>query len=115
MMDEEQQVVAEGCRRSRAEAEQLVAEYEASGMSKAEFCQQRGLALTTLARYQKRRQQAQTEDARSSRWLAVEMAGSPAAGASGLVVVLVGGRRIEVGCGFDAKTLEQLLSLLEPA
>ena len=50
-----------------------------------------------------------------SRWLAVELSGAHLAGASGLAVVLTGGRRIEVGRGFDAKTLEQLVSLLEPA
>jgi hypothetical protein len=45
----------------------------------------------------------------------VELSGAHPAGASGLAVVLSGGRRIEVGCGFDAQTLQQLLSLLEPA
>jgi hypothetical protein len=34
-------------------------------------------------------------------------------GSSGLAVALPGGRRIEVGCGFDAQTLVQLLSVLE--
>ena len=32
-------------RRSRAEAEQLVAEYEASGWTGVEFCRERGVAL----------------------------------------------------------------------
>ncbi len=49
------------------------------------------------------------------RWLAVELSGAHPAGASDLAVVLTGGRRIEVGRGFDAKTLEQLVGLLEPA
>ena len=47
-------------RRSRAEAEQLVVEYEASGMSRAEFCQKQGLSLATLARYRKRRSARQS-------------------------------------------------------
>jgi hypothetical protein len=98
-------------RRSRAEAEQLVVEYEAGGMSREEFCQKHGLALSTLARYQRRREPGQEEGAR---WLAVELSGAHPAGASGLAVVLTGGRRIEVGRGFDAQTLQQLLSLLEP-
>jgi hypothetical protein len=102
-------------RRSRAEAEQLVAEYAAGGMSREEFCQKHGLALSTLAQYQRRRKQAQDEDAGRSRWLAVELSGAHAAGAGGLAVVLTGGRRIEVGRGFDAQTLQQLVSLLEPA
>jgi len=102
-------------RRSRAEAEQLVVEYASSGMSQAEFCQKHGLALSTLARYQRRRAQGQDEGAGPSRWLAVELSGAHPAGASGLAVVLTGGRRIEVGRGFDTLTLQQLVSLLEPA
>jgi hypothetical protein len=53
--------------------------------------------------------------AQACRWLAVELSGAHPAGASGLAVVLTGGRRIEVGRGFDAQTLQQLLSLLQPA
>ena len=102
-------------RRSRAEAEQLVVEYEAGGMNRVEFCQTHGLALSTLARYQRRREQGQDKDAGPSRWLAVELSGAHPAGASGLAVVLRGGRRIEVGRGFDAQTLQQLVGLLEPA
>jgi len=101
-------------RRSRAEAEQLVVEYEAGGMSREEFCRKHGLALSTLARYQRRREQGQVEGAGPSRWLAVELSGAHPAGASGLAVVLTGGRRIEVGRGFDAHTLQQLVRLLEP-
>jgi hypothetical protein len=93
----------------------LVVEYEAGGMSREEFCREHGLALSTLARYQKRRVQGHDEGAGPSRWLAVELSGAHPAGASGLAVVLAGGRRIEVGRGFDAQTLQQLVSLLEPA
>ena len=92
----------------------MVVEYEASGMSREEFRRKHGLALSTLARYQRRRQQGQVEGAGPSRWLAVELSGAHPAGASGLAVVLTGGRRIEVGRGFDAQTLQQLVSLLEP-
>jgi len=102
-------------RRSRAEAERLVAEYEAGGVSRVEFCRKQGLSLATLARYRKR--QAQGCPVRGNRWVRVEMsAGGPALGgsaSSGLAVVLGGGRRIEVGCGFDARTLAQLLGVLE--
>ena len=97
----------------------MVVEYEASGLGREEFCLQHGLALSTLARYRKRRRQEQGDAAGPSRWVAVELAGSHQAGAnkaaSGLAVVLSSGRRIEVGRGFDANTLEQLLRLLEPA
>jgi len=110
----EEQVGATRRRRSRAEAAQLVAEYEAGGLSREEFCRERELALSTLARYRKQRRQEQGDAAGPNRWLAVELSGAHPAGASGLAVVLASGRRIEVGRGFDANTLEQLVSLLEP-
>lgn len=117
-MDEQQaQVVDVRRRRSRVEAEQLVAAYEASGLSRVEFCRQQGLSLATLARYRRRQQQAQGAAAAGNRWLAVEVSGASAAvgsgTASGLAVALAGGRRIEIGRGFDAHTLVQLLGVLE--
>ena len=96
-MEPEARVVEGRRRRSRAEAEQLVVEYEASGLSQEESCRQHGLSLATLARYRKRRR-APGEAARAGRWLAVELAS---------------GRRVEIGRGFDAPTLVQLLELLE--
>jgi hypothetical protein len=93
----------------------LVAEYETSGLSQIEFCRKQGVSLATLARYRKRR--AQGGAAPGDRWVTVEVSAgrpTPASGAgSGLAVALPGGRRIEVGCGFDARTLAQLLGVLE--
>ena len=114
-MDEQAQVVVVQRRRSRAEAEQLVAEYEASGLSCVEFCRKQGLSLATLARYRKRREQG--SPAAGNRWIAGEVAASRqamgSAASSGLAVALPGGLRIEVGRGFDASTLAQLLAVLE--
>ena len=114
-MDEQAQVVGIQRRRSRAEAGQLVAEYEASGLNRVEFCQEHGLSLATLVRYRKR--QTQGSPAVGNRWVEVkESAGRPALGGpagSGLAVALRGGRRIEVGRGFDAHTLAQLVDVLE--
>ena len=74
-----------------------------------------GLSLATLARYRKR--QMQGNSAAGNRWVEVkESAGRPALGGpagSGLAVALPSGRRIEIGCGFDARTLAQLLDVLE--
>ena len=114
-MDEQAQVVEVRRRRSRAEAAQLVAEYEASGLSQVEFCQKHGLSLATLARYRKR--QTQGSPAAGNRWVEVkECAGRPMlkdGASSGLAVALPSGRRIEIGRGFDAHTLAQLLDALE--
>lgn len=65
--------------------------------------------VSTLDVYRKRLRQ---REAGAGRWVAVEVAGGRS-GVSGLAVVLGKGRRIEVERGFDAATLEQLLSVLE--
>jgi transposase-like protein len=117
-MDEQMQIVQTGGRRrSRAEAEQLVAEYNASGLSQADFCRSRGVSLATLARYRKRLRDSGGGAVSSSRWVAVELpgagSGSSGASSSGLTIALAAGRRIEVGRGFDARTLVELLGVLE--
>jgi hypothetical protein len=113
----EEQVCKVPRRRSRQEVDQLVAEYESSGLSRQEFCQERGVGLSTLDRYRTRRKrQAPTG---SNALLAVEVSGrapAPIAGTgSALAVVLRGGRRIEVGRGFDTSALAQLVRVLEGA
>jgi hypothetical protein len=116
-MDEQAQVVEGRRHRTRSEAEQLVAAYEASGLSRIEFCRQQGLSLASLARYRKRQRQAPGEAATGNRWLAVEVSGGSAAvgsgSTSGLAITVPGGGRIEVGRGFDSQTLVQLLAVLE--
>ena len=71
--------------------------------------------MATLARYRKR--QTQSSPVAGNRWVEVkECAGRPALGgpaSSGLAVALRSGRRIEIGHGFDAHTLAQLLDVLE--
>ena len=115
-MDEQTQAVKTKRRRSRAEIQQLIGEYEASGLGRISFCQQKGLSLSTLARYRKRQEQALSECTAGKPWLAVEVSGRAAVAsekASGLTVVLAGGRRIEVGRGFDGDTLRRLLAVVE--
>jgi hypothetical protein len=95
--------------------EQVVAEYESSGLSRIEFCRQRGVALSTLGRYRQRRE-GQAPAGRNV-LLAVEVSSRSAVpvatAGSGLAVVLRSGRRIEVGRGFDTCALEQLIRVLE--
>lgn len=94
-----------------------MAEYESSGMSRAAFCQQTGLSLSTLARCQRRKKQKTSEATEAKRWLAVKVSGGDAVAsgetASGLAVSLAGGRRIEISRGFDAATLQRLLAAVE--
>jgi hypothetical protein len=69
--------------RSRAEADQLVTEYETSGVTQAECCRQKDPLLKTLARYlaRYREQSARgSESHESQRLVAVEVAYSYSSG-----------------------------------
>ena len=111
-------------RRSRAEVQRLVTEFVSSGMRRNEFCQSRGLSFSTLdrhlkkLRWKKRCKQISSAD-RFDRLVAVELAArkspSQQEPSCGLVVVLRGGRRIDVHANFDTNTFERLVSLLERA
>jgi hypothetical protein len=105
-------------RRSWAEVQALVAEFEASGLIRSRFCQQRGLAVGTLDKYRQRVHGGRQSKGRA--FVPVEVVSSMAgdvnsvAGRDGaLVVELRSGRRIEVRRGFDTGTLERLLTLLD--
>ena len=107
-------------RRSLAEVQALVAEFESSGMLRAAFCHQRGLAVGTLDKYRRRVQSRQQRGA--GPLLPVEVVSPPSrdAGCDAwsdgvLFVELQRGRRIEVRRGFDAETLERLLTVLDRA
>lgn len=109
----EQEVRKRARTRSRAEADALAAEYEASGLSRQEFCQQRQVAFKTLARYltQRRKRRAAAAPAGSARLVRVQVESPPAEGE--LTVIVPGGRRIAVPRGFDEDLLRQLLTVLE--
>jgi hypothetical protein len=106
-------------RRTREEVRQLVSTFPASGLRAREFCQQHGLALSTLRRNLRKQGGAQTKAVAGVRFVAVALNGAaapapkPAAVAAGLEVLLAGGRRIAVGPGFDATTLGRLVRTLE--
>jgi hypothetical protein len=105
-------------RRTVGEAMFLVAEYEASGMSRRAFCSGRGLAVATLDLYRKRAREgaARSGVAGARRLVAVEIERESEARCSPtLAVVLRNGRRIEVGGTFDSGVLTELLVVLERA
>jgi hypothetical protein len=106
-------------RRTRAEVQQLVAEFVSSGMRRSEFCQSRGLSFSTLDRHLKKRRWKRRRRPvfSASRLVKVELATKKSATqqepSCGLAVVLPGGRRIEVHPDFDTNTFERLVSALE--
>jgi len=102
--------------------ERLAGLYLTSGMKRSEFCRSHGLWLSTLTRYLKkhrdRQSPAESNGVEQSRLVAVELA-DPVATVSTdevagvLTVLLSNRRRVEVGRGFDAATLAQLVTVLE--
>ena len=99
--------------------EKLVAEYEAGGLTRDGFCQQRDLSVAALDKY-RRRVQKWAARSGTGPMLPVEVVLSTrqgsscvARGAGVLVIESRSGRRIEVGRGFDAETLQRLLTILD--
>jgi hypothetical protein len=107
-------------RRTRAEVQELVAEFMSSGMRRSEFCRSRQLSFSTLDRHLKKRRWKRMRRPVSSagQLVPVELAKkslTPHESRCGLAVVLPGGRRIEVHPDFDTNTFERLVSALERA
>jgi hypothetical protein len=89
-----------------------------SGLRREAFCQQRDLAVGTLDSYRRRVRWGRQSG--GGPLLPVELVSSTAGDANSdargdgvLVVELRSGRRIEVRRGFDAATLERLLTVVE--
>ncbi len=115
-MNEEQAVVRVSRPRRRAESiRQLVKEFHASNLSQAEFCRRHAVPLSTFQWYLKKHRDDEDVTSKVCAGLvAVEIASPMLPGAEkALAVVLSRGRRIEVGMGFDASTLAQIVAVLE--
>ena len=115
-------------RRSREEANQLVMEYEKSGLTRRIFCSQHGICAATLDNYRKRRMcdsgRAQETDptpigATPATFFPVELVERSSLNrqipdnAVSLYVEMISGRRICVTAGFDATTLRRLIAVLD--
>lgn len=99
--------------RSREAAEELVREFEASGLKRKQFCEQRGLSLGTLDLYRKRLRLAEGGPEPKGRFARVQISSQQGQVGSGLQLVLSGGLRVEVGESFNEETLKRLLSVIE--
>jgi hypothetical protein len=93
-------------RRSAQEIEQLLEQYRASGMTQVAYCQQAGMALSTLGRYVRR------HGGSDQRLIRVSLESAPNAD-RGFVLVLGNGRRIESGWRFGDAELARLIRVAE--
>ena len=113
----ENREVATRKRRTRGEVKRLVAEFEASGIERKEFCRTHGIALSTFQRHLKRHGSGVGRAKAGNRLVAVELSGEEpkrnSNRACALEVVLPGGRRIEVRREFDSVTLGRVVKVLE--
>ena len=104
-------------RRTSAEIEQIVSEFEGSGLNRSEFCRRHGMAWGTLNGYLKRMRGEASGGSVSGGLVAVELAETRTArnheSGSGLAVVLSSGRWIAVNTGFDVPTLQRIVQALE--
>ncbi len=82
-------------------------------MSRAAFCRTHQLSLATLARYLQRADPETGHQRTGASFVAVEIASATTAAASGLTLVLPGGRRLAIQRGFCTDTLQHLLAVLE--
>jgi hypothetical protein len=89
----------------QAEMRKIVEEFRASGLTRREFCSQRGIALTTFDYW---RGQLRS----TSRLVKVEVA-RPETAAQSFTLRLANGRSIESSWRFDEDQLAQLIRIVE--
>ena len=113
-------VVPKFRRRSRAEAERLVSDFDQSGLRRKEFCAVHGLSVHTLDAWRRRIAESGSDEKivpveiveGRAAGLAPKQAGN--VGRSGQFrVVLADGVRIEIEHGFDAPELRRLIAALD--
>jgi hypothetical protein len=92
-------------RRTAQEIEELLESYRVSGMTRTAYCQQVGIALSTLGRYLRQRSGRQ-------RLVRVKL-GAATEPRPSFVLVLNKGRRIESGWQFHDADLARLIRVAE--
>jgi transposase-like protein len=104
-------------RRSREQWRRLVAGWVRSGLTRQAYCDQHGISLGSLDRWRAvfREEDASGAPAEPVRLVPVEVIDAGGEETKGLALVLVDGRRIEIGADFDAAALRRLLGVLGKA
>jgi hypothetical protein len=91
----------------------MLEEYAASGLGRREFCQQRGIALTTFDYWRREQAVKPRRQARRPRMVAVKVANVESAASFSLS--LANGRRIESSWRFTDVELARLIRIAERA
>ena len=96
-MTNEQSVLSKG-RRTPAEGQQIVSEFESSGLNRSQFCRRQGLTFGVLNLYLRRLAAAYGDGANRDGLVAVELAGKK-----------LGAERTHDGCDFQATIRQKML------
>jgi hypothetical protein len=96
-----------------AEMRRMVEEYEVSGLSRQQFCQQRSIPLTTFDYWRREHAGRARRPARGPRLVKVEVAGGETIGQ--FTLSLANGRRIESSWQFAEAELARLIRIAESA
>lgn len=90
----------------------MVRSFEASSLTRGEFCARNQVAPNTFNRYMQRYGGPRREGDQQQQFVAVEVVDARVFRAE-MAVVLPRGRRVEVARGFDPHTLQQVVAALE--
>lgn len=96
-----------------AEMRRVLEEYAASGLSRREFCQQRGIALTTFDYWRREHMVKPRKQVRRPRLVAVKVANAEPG--PDFTLSLTNGRRIESSWQFADAELARLIRIAESA
>jgi hypothetical protein len=95
-------------KRNAEEMERLVEGYQASGLTRTEYCRREGVPVTTLDYYRQRQTRRE-----KGRLVKVVAQSDPAEPKSVFTVVLANGRRIESGWRYGEAELARLIRICE--
>ena len=87
-----------------------IREWRQSGVSVRDYCDLAGVCVPTFYLWRRR---VEGPPAVTPAFVPVRLVAEPPVNGGSLELVLAGGRRVRVLPGFDAKTLRQLLAILE--
>jgi hypothetical protein len=96
-----------------AEMRGMLEEYAASGLRRREFCEERGIALTTFDYWRRQHAVQPRGQARRARMVAVQVAAAETA--PNFTLSLANGRRIESSWRFVEAELARLIRVVESA
>jgi hypothetical protein len=95
-------------KRSKAEGQRIVEEFERSGLKRGQFCERNNLPVTTLDYWRGRK-------AKAAKPQLVKVSVQNQEPSPGFSVVLPNGRRIESPCNFRDAELARLIRVVESA